>query len=70
MEIRGARRRTKRPSTSLARCAAGLLASEAETFWSGFLKSSMRRGLKGVQLVVSDAHEGLKQAIAGVLGAS
>jgi transposase-like protein len=47
-----------------------LLASEAETFWSGFLKSSMRRGLKGVQLVVSDAHEGLKQAIAGVLGAS
>jgi putative transposase len=44
--------------------------SEAETFWSGFLKSLARRGLKGVQLVVSDAHEGLKQAIARVLGAS
>jgi putative transposase len=44
--------------------------SEAETFWSGFLKSLARRGLKGVQLVVSDAHDGLKQAIARVLGAS
>jgi putative transposase len=44
--------------------------SEAETFWSGFLKSLTRRGLKGVQLVVSDAHEGLKQAITRVLGAS
>jgi transposase-like protein len=44
--------------------------SEAETFWSGFLKSLVRRGLKGVKLVVSDAHEGLKQAIARVLGAT
>ena len=44
--------------------------SEAETFWSGFLKTLVRRGLKGVKLVVSDAHEGLKQAIARVLGAS
>ena len=42
--------------------------SEAETFWSGFLKALVRRGLKGVKLVVSDAHEGLKQAIARVLG--
>jgi len=44
--------------------------SEAETFWSGFLKSLVRRGLKGVKLVVSDAHEGLKHAIAKVLGAT
>jgi putative transposase len=44
--------------------------SEAETFWSGFLKTLVRRGLKGVKLVVSDAHEGLKQAIARIVGAS
>jgi putative transposase len=44
--------------------------SEAETFWSGFLKSLVRRGLKGVKLVVSDAHDGLKHAIAKVLGAT
>jgi transposase-like protein len=44
--------------------------SEAETFWSAFLKGLVRRGLKGVRLVVSDAHEGLKHAIAKVLGAT
>lgn len=44
--------------------------SEAETFWSGFLKTLVKRGLKGVKLVVSDAHEGLKAAIARVLGAT
>jgi putative transposase len=44
--------------------------SEAETFWSGFLKALVRRGLKGVKLVVADAHEGLKQAIARVLSAT
>lgn len=44
--------------------------SEAEPFWSGFLKSLLRRGLKGVKLVVSDAHEGLKAAIAKVFGAT
>jgi transposase-like protein len=43
--------------------------SEAETFWSAFLKSLLRRGLKGVKLVVSDAHEGLKGAITRVMGA-
>ena len=37
--------------------------SAAETFWSSFLKSLQRRGLKGVKLVISDAHEGLKGAI-------
>jgi transposase-like protein len=44
--------------------------SEAETFWSGFLKTLVRRGLKGAKLVISDAHEGLKHAIAKVLGAT
>src|ERR1035437_10465077 len=44
--------------------------SEAETFWSDFLRSLTRRGLRGVKLVISDAHEGLKAAAAKVLGAS
>src|SRR3712207_1324094 len=44
--------------------------SEAETFWSTFLKSLVRRGLRGVKLVISDAHEGLKAAVARVLRAT
>jgi transposase-like protein len=44
--------------------------SEAETFWATFLRSLVRRGLKGVKLVVSDAHEGLKAAIRRVIGAT
>src|SRR3984957_1751017 len=44
--------------------------SEAETFWSDFLRSLTRRGLRGVKLVISDAHEGLKAAAAKVLGAT
>jgi putative transposase len=44
--------------------------SEAETFWSAFLKSLVRRGLRGVKLVISDAHEGLKAAIRRVMGAT
>jgi putative transposase len=48
----------------------GLGPSEAEPFWSTFLKGLVRRGLKGVKLVISDAHEGLKHAIAKVLGAA
>jgi putative transposase len=44
--------------------------SEAETFWSVFLKGLVKRGLKGVRLVVSDAHEGLKAAIRRVLAAT
>ena len=44
--------------------------SEAETFWSMFLKSLARRGLRGVKLVISDAHEGLKAAIRRVFAAS
>jgi transposase-like protein len=46
-------------------------ASESEPFWSEFLRSLVGRGLKGVQLVISDSHEGLKSAIRKVLsGAS
>ena len=44
--------------------------SEAEPFWSTFLRDLVRRGLKGVTLVISDAHEGLKAAIQRVLGAT
>jgi putative transposase len=42
---------------------------ETEAFWREFLRGLVKRGLSGVQLVVSDAHEGLKSAIAQVLGA-
>ncbi|MCB4825586.1 IS256 family transposase [Roseicella aerolata] len=45
-------------------------ASEAETFWLDFLRSLARRGLRGVKLVVSDAHEGLKAAVTKVLRAT
>ena len=45
-------------------------ASEAEPFWTSFLRSLMRRGLRGVKLVISDAHEGLKVACAKVLKAT
>jgi transposase-like protein len=41
--------------------------SEDRAFWTAFLRSLVKRGLKGVQLVISDAHEGLKQAISTVL---
>ena len=44
--------------------------SEAETFWTDFLRALTRRGLRGVKLVISDAHEGLKAAAAKVLGAT
>ena len=44
--------------------------SEAEPFWVEFLRSLTRRGLRGVKLVVSDAHEGLKAAISKVLNAT
>ena len=41
---------------------------ESEAFWREFLRSLKRRGLDGVRLCVSDAHEGLTNAIARVLG--
>ena len=42
-------------------------ASEEEAFWLDFLRSLKRRGLTGVQLVTSDAHEGLRKALGQVL---
>src|ERR1700728_3240196 len=44
--------------------------SEDETFWTEFLRTLARRGLRGVKLLISDAHEGLKAAIARVLNAT
>jgi transposase-like protein len=44
--------------------------SEAEPFWTAFLRKLARRGLRGVKLVISDAHEGLKAAIAKILSAT
>jgi transposase-like protein len=44
--------------------------SEAEPFWTEFLRKLARRGLRGVKLVISDAHEGLKAAITRVLCAT
>ena len=41
--------------------------AETYQFWVTFLRSLVRRGLRGVRLVISDAHEGLRQAIAEVL---
>jgi putative transposase len=44
--------------------------SEAEPFWTAFLRKLARRGLRGVKLVISDAHEGLKAAISKILSAT
>jgi len=44
--------------------------SEAEPFWTDFLRKLTRRGLRGVKLVISDAHEGIKAAVAKVLHAT
>src|SRR4051794_23187762 len=45
-------------------------ASEAEAFWTAFLRKLRQRGLRGVKLVISDAHDGLKAAVAKLLHAS
>jgi putative transposase len=44
--------------------------SEAEPFWVEFLRGLARRGLRGVKLVTSDAHEGLKSAITKIFSAT
>ena len=44
--------------------------SEAETFWTEFLRKLRRRGLKGVKLIISDAHEGIKAAVAKLMNAA
>src|SRR5213075_533278 len=48
----------------------GIGPSEAEPFWSGFIKGLTKRGSRGVKLVISDAHDGLRLAITRVLGAT
>jgi transposase-like protein len=48
----------------------GIGPSEAEPFWSGFIKGLVKRGLRGVKLVISDAHDGLRHAIIRQLGAT
>ena len=45
-------------------------ASEDEDFWLAFLRSLVKRGLKTVQLVISDAHEGLKKVLSQVFTGS
>jgi transposase-like protein len=45
-------------------------ALEAELFWTEFLRKLTRRGLRGVKLVISDAHEGIKAAVSKVLSSS
>ena len=44
--------------------------SEAETFWTAFLRKLARRGLRGVKLVISDAHEGIKASVSKVMNAT
>jgi len=44
--------------------------SEDEPFWAAFLRSLVRRGLRGVKLVISDAHEGLRKALGTALSGS
>ena len=45
-------------------------ASEAEAFWTECLRELMRRGLRGVKLVISDSHAGLKKAVRKLISAS
>jgi transposase-like protein len=44
--------------------------SEAEPFWTAFLRKLARRGLRGVKLVISDAHEGIRAAVSKILNAT
>jgi transposase-like protein len=44
--------------------------SEAETFWTAFLRKLARRGLRGLKLVISDAHEGIKAAVSKIFTAT
>jgi transposase-like protein len=47
-----------------------VMPSEAESFWSEFLRSLADRGLRGVKLIIADEHKGLKAAADKVLGAA
>ena len=48
----------------------GIGASEAEAFWTEFLRSLARRGLRAVKLAISDDHKGLKAAVSRILDAT
>ena len=56
------------PPSRPARRGIDVGAAETEAFWTDFLRELLKRGLVGVQLAISDAHAGLKAAIAKVLG--
>jgi putative transposase len=45
-----------------------IVTAESTAAWTAFLRSLVARGLSGVELVISDAHGGIKAAIAAVLG--
>ena len=60
----------ERAGSDLHRSRTEEIARAREPFWSGFLKGLIKRGLNGVKLVISDAHDGLRHAITRVLGAS
>ena len=69
--VRLRRWRLGQPPMGAARAGVDTGASEDGAFWTAFLRSLVRRGLRGLRLVISDAHEGLKQAVGMVLsGAS
>jgi transposase-like protein len=53
----------------LAQIAGTMPSRKRASFWSDFRRSLTRRGLRGVQMVISDAHEGLKAAARKVMGA-
>ena len=44
--------------------------SEAEVFWTDFLRKLKRRGLRGVKLAISDSHEGIKASVSKVFSAT
>ena len=47
-----------------------IVKSEAESIWTEFLRKLTRRGPRGIKLVVSDTHEGIKAAVSRVLSAT
>ena len=65
--VRTCGRREQRRPTGLG---LDIGSSEAEAFWTAFLRKLARRGLRGVKLVISDAHEGIKAAVTNVLNAT
>jgi hypothetical protein len=64
---RGGRGQRRRPPRGAGH---GYRPSEAETFWTAFLRKLARRGLRGVKLVISDAHEGIKAAVSKIFTAT